>query len=190
MELHKLGIKIFAADAERVDLLALIPVFHRWIQTYALEDLLVDVADYSHVHAGPGILLVAHEGNYGFDETGSRRGLMYYAKRELPGTLDERLAAVCRKALTACRLLEQDAGLQGQVSFRGDEIQLFANDRLAAPNTDETFAGLQPALEALLARLYPQGYTLAREADRKERFAVTVKAAEATDVETLLQRLA
>ena len=55
MDLHKFGIKLFAADAEPVDMLKLIPIYHRWIQQHALaDDLLIDVADYSHVPAGPG----------------------------------------------------------------------------------------------------------------------------------------
>ena len=41
MELHKFGIKFFAADAEAVDILKLIPVYHRWIQQKVLADLLV-----------------------------------------------------------------------------------------------------------------------------------------------------
>ena len=85
MDLHKFGIKFFAADAERIDILKLIPIYHRWIQQSALEDLLIDVADYSHVPAGPGVMLIAHEGNYALDETGHERGVVYYSKHKLDG---------------------------------------------------------------------------------------------------------
>jgi len=64
VDLHKFGIKLFAADAKGFDILKLIPMYHRWIQQKALQDLLIDVADYSHVPAGPGVMLIAHEGNY------------------------------------------------------------------------------------------------------------------------------
>ena len=74
MDLQKIGMKFFAEDGSTIDLVEFIPIFHRWIQNKALSDLLIDVADYSHVHAGPGILLIAHEGNYAVDETGNRRG--------------------------------------------------------------------------------------------------------------------
>ena len=43
MDLNKFGIKFFAQDAQAFDILKLIPVYHRWIQRNALEDLLIDV---------------------------------------------------------------------------------------------------------------------------------------------------
>ena len=87
MDLYKFGIKFFAADADGFDLLRLIPVYDRWIQQNALENLLIDVADYSHVPAGPGVMLIAHEGNYALDETGHERGVVYYSKRRPTGEL-------------------------------------------------------------------------------------------------------
>ena len=194
MELHRFGFKIFAAastNGESLDPLALIPVFHRWVQHQALADLLIDVADYSHMHAGPGILLVAHEGNYGYDETGNRWGLVYYNKRPLSGELDGKLATVCRKLLSACHKLEQEPELAGRLRFRGDELQFFTNDRLLAPNSEQTLADLDPALRTLLGTLYPdQTCELVRESDPKERFSVTATVAEAVGVGTLLERLA
>jgi hypothetical protein len=99
VDLHKFGIKLFAVDAKRFDILKLIPMYHRWIQQKALEDLLIDVADYSHVPAGPGVMLIAHEGNYALDETGHQRGVVYYSKHTLSGELPERFAQVARKTL-------------------------------------------------------------------------------------------
>jgi hypothetical protein len=190
MELDRLGVKCFVENAASVELLEFIPIFHRWIQTRALDDLLIDVADYSHMHAGPGILLVAHEGNYGLDETGHRRGLVYYSKRELEGSLSERLATVCRKALKACERLECEPELQGRLKFWGDELQVFANDRLLAPNSDETWAVFEPELRELLSRLYPSAdYSLSREPDPKERLSVTVKASAPAEIGALLRRL-
>ncbi len=83
VDLHKFGIKLFAVDAKGFDILKLIPMYHRWIQQKMLEDLLIDVADYSHVPAGPGVMLIAHEGNYALDETGHERGVVYYSKHPL-----------------------------------------------------------------------------------------------------------
>jgi hypothetical protein len=189
MDLHKFGIKFFA-DAEKLDILELIPVYHRWIQQHALEDLLIDVADYSHVPAGPGVMLIAHEGNYALDETGHERGVVYYSKRPLAGDLSQRLAHVARKALTAARLLNEDAALEGSLKVRGNDLHFFANDRLAAPNTDAAFAELEPALRGFLDRLYAGAqYTLVRERDSKERLAVRVKADTNVTLDALLDRI-
>ncbi len=190
MDLHKFGIKFFATDAERLDILKLIPIYHRWIQQGALEDLLIDVADYSHVPAGPGVMLIAHEGNYALDETGHERGVVYYSKQKLTGELAERLAQVARKALKAAELLRGDAELEGALQLPGNDLQFFANDRLAAPNTDAAYAEIQPALKGFLDRLYAgAAYTCAREADPKERLSVRVQAEGEVALPTLLARL-
>lgn len=190
MGLHKLGIKFFTDDVA-IEPSELIATFHGWIQRRELDDLLIDVADYSHVHAGPGILLIAHEGNYAFDETANRAGLMYYRKRSASGDLVQHSVQVCRKSLTACRLLERASETRGRVRFRGEALQLVANDRLVAPNNDETYAAVEPVIHELARRLYPKsGYRLAREPDPRERFAVTVTAGRPASVETLLDRLA
>jgi hypothetical protein len=191
MDLHKFGIKFFTPDAAKFDILRLIPVYHRWIQQHALEDLLIDVADYSHVPAGPGVMLIAHEGNYALDETGHERGVLYYSKHRLAAEQPEqRFAQVASKALQAARLLAEDAALEGAVKARGNELQFFANDRLVAPNTDAAFAELEPALRAFLERLYAgANYTLVRESDAKERLSVRVRADSDATLETLLSRV-
>ncbi len=190
MNLHKIGIKFFAAEQEPLDLLKLIPVFHQWIQQGSLGDLLLDVADYTHVPEGPGVMLIAHEGNYGYDETAGDRGLLYYSKHPLDGDETARFATVCRKALEACRLLEDAPQTDGKLTFPGQRVQIFSNDRLAAPNTDEAYAQFEPVARALLDKLFPQGYELIRETDSRERLSVTATAKEPADSATLLERLA
>jgi hypothetical protein len=191
MDLHKFGIKFFAGtDAEKIDILKLIPIYHRWIQQNALEDLLIDVADYSHVPAGPGVMLIAHEGNYALDETGHERGVVYYSKHRLAGELPERFAQVASKALKAARLMSEDAELEGALKVPGNRLQFFANYRLVAPNTDATYAEIEPALKSFLDRLYAgTKYTLTRELDEKERLSVRVEADGEVALETLLARV-
>lgn len=189
MDLYKFGIKFFA-DAGKLDILELIPTFHRWIQQNSLEDLLIDVADYSHVPTGPGIMLIAHEGNYALDETDRERGVLYYSKHRLAGELPQRFAQVASKALKAARLLSEDAQLKGALQVPGNRLQFFANDRLVAPNTDAAYAELEPALKSFLDRLYAgTPYTLTRETDPKERLSVRVAADGEVTLETLLARL-
>jgi len=158
MDVHRFGIKLFAADPASV----------------RLEDfiLLIDVHDYSHMQEGPGILLVAHEGNFSIDMGGGRPGLLYY--RKIPTTLSpgEHLATILRSAIEAVRLLERDA----RVQFNLDEVLVLANDRLNAPNTDASFAELKPSLAAALQKVFEASFDLARTTtDPKERFAVTCR---------------
>jgi hypothetical protein len=190
MDLHRFGIKFFAADADGVEILRLIPMYHRWIQQGLLPDLLIDVADYSHVPAGPGVMLIAHEGNYALDETDGERGVLYCSKQTLPGELPERLAQVAGRALQAAQLMSADEQLEGTLRLPGNRLQFFANDRLVAPNTDAAYTELEPALHAFLGRLYDGARcSLVREPDRRERLSVRVHTEHAVPLQTLLARL-
>ena len=192
-DLHRIGIKFFNKSGHDVPLTDFIPVFHHWIQNNSLDDLLIDVADYSHVPAGPGTMLIAHEGNYAVDETGDRRGFLYYSKHEVAGNnLAERLAEVCRKNLAACKLLEEGEETKGRMSLDYGQIEIFSNDRLQGPNTDETWAAFEPALKEFLEMLFPgTAYDLERDTgDLRERFRVTISLkSDAEKATELLARL-
>jgi hypothetical protein len=152
--------------------------------------LLIDVADYQHVPGGPGVMLVAHEGNYSMDLAGGRRGLLYYRKQPAMGSLTERLVSLARTVLVAARQLEEEPSLAGRIEFPGHELQLVANDRLLAPNSEETLAALAPSMNALLAKLYDGARCgVVREPDPAERFSVTIRAAQPVAVRDLLARL-
>ena len=93
-----------------------------------------------------------------------------------------------RTALDAADKLEKE--LKGKIQFRGHELEIFANDRLLASNTEETLTNFRPYLEEFLGALYNgTDYTLAREPDPKERFSVKVQASQSFEVNTLLGRL-
>ena len=67
---------------------------------------------------------------------------------------------------------------------------MIINDRLLVPNTAETFELLEPDLKAFFEMLYNgAGYTLAHQADPRERFTFNVKAESNFNVESLLKNL-
>jgi hypothetical protein len=170
MDLYKIGIKLFVTNSQAVRLRDFIPVFHGWIQQQKIEGhQLIDVHDYSHVHNGPGILLVAHEGNFSMDQEGGRLGLFYYRKQPLQGGFEANLKSVLETALQACKLLESEPKLDG-LKFDRKEILVLANDRLLAPNDAATRAKLEPIITRTLgkAALAPQA------ADPRERLAFVV----------------
>jgi hypothetical protein len=125
------------------------------------------------MHQGPGILLVAHEGNFSMDMSDGRPGLMYYRKAHTTLTPVEHVTTIGRTALQACQLLEKEIRLR----FNTDEFVIIANDRLNAPNDEQTFAELQPVLSSALQQLFEGSkFHLARASlDRKERLTVTCK---------------
>ena len=190
MELQRLGVKFFVKDSSSLAIRDFIPIFHSWIQNQVVEGhLLVDIHDYSHVSMGPGILLVAHEGNFTMDLGENRLGLFYYRKQPLDGSLEDRLKAVFRTTLQGCQLLENESQIGG-VQFQTDELLLVANDRFHAPNTKETFQRLEPVLLAFFGQLLDSDeFTLTHRDDPKERFAVAVSTSHSAGIKTLLERL-
>ena len=103
MNLQRIQVKYFVKNPDVVDLPAIVPIFHTWIQKASLEGLLIDVADYKHVHEGPGIVLIGHEGDYAMDMGSGRPGLLYIRKRKekINGDLREQLRSSIRLALIA-----------------------------------------------------------------------------------------
>ena len=186
MNLQHINIKFFIEDPETVNLAEYSAVFNSWIQKQALEELLIDVADYLHVHHGPGIMLIGYEADYSLDNRSGRLGLLYNRKAQLDGTTQEKLAQAVRAALTAAQILENENGLK----FNFSEAQVVVNDRLLVPNSAETFAALEPELKSFFNRLYNGAeYSLTHNADPRERFTVNVEAESSFDVETLLKNL-
>jgi hypothetical protein len=187
MNVQHINIKIYLENPATVTLQDYAAVFNAWIQSQRLEELLIDVADYLHVHHGPGIMLIGHEADYSLDNRAGRLGLLYNRKEQLDGTTQEKLAQAVRAALTAAQILEKENGLK----FNGSEVQIIINDRLLVPNTAETFAVLEPDLRAFFDRLYRGAeYSLTHHDNSRERFTVNIKTSVNFDVETLIKNLA
>lgn len=165
--MQHIHIKLFVEHPSAITLTDAIAVFHRWIQTSAVPELLIDVADYSHVPHGPGVMLIGHEANYSLDLAKGRLGLLYQRKAKVDGTDVERLRVAWKTARAAAALLEQEPEFRGKLRFRQDELAITLNDRLLYPNTAATWAAVEPALRAAL-----DGYTLVRNEDPRERFEV------------------
>src|SRR5258708_8791547 len=154
MELQHVNVKLLVRNPEEVDLEPLIPVFHGWIQNQVGEGLLLDVADYRHVDAGPGVVLIGHEGNYSVDNTDNRLGVRYNRKAALDGNNQDRLKQAARAALTACQRLEAESRMGGKLRFNGQEIEIFINDRLLAPNCDSTADAFDADLKTVSEKMF------------------------------------
>ncbi len=155
-ELVKLDLKVLASSESAAEPEEFIPVFHRWITERVLPELLIDVADYSHVHEGPGVLLVGHDAIYAYDQSLGEPGLLYSRRRETSPettgirTLDQRLESLLLCAFRACDQIEAEPRLNGRVTFDRHRIELRVNDRLVARD-DDTVAALESAFSQALS---------------------------------------
>ena len=190
MELQHVNVKLLLKDAGKVDLEAVVPVFHRWIQGQAHGELLLDVADYRHVREGPGVVLIGHWGNYSVDNSGGRLGVRYNRKAPLEGTNQDRLLHATQAVLAACQRLETEPSLDGKIQFDGRELEIFVNDRLLAPNTPETRSATDAEFRTLFSTLFGgTEYVVSYSRDPRRVFSVHVKTSQAFDTTALLNNL-
>jgi hypothetical protein len=167
-----LEVKWFLSAQSSADLAPedFVPIFHEWIRADRLPDeTLIDVADYSHLKEGPGVVLVAHRSAYGIDSVGGGLGLTYRDGSKAP-----RLEDTFVRALRACQALENEG-----FHFRTDEVRIRFLDRLRAPN-----AG---AAAPFLERLFSGAGTL--EIRENEPGSLVVETAPGLSLTTLLGRL-
>jgi len=187
MQAQKLQVKFFARD--EINETSLVPVFHDWIRERVVPDeLLIDVADYSHVPDGPGVMIIGHQADYAVDRDGGRQGFTYSRKRLGEGEFEARVEDTFRRALRSCVRLEGQAGLGAR--FGTGEVVFRIQDRLLAPNNEASVAAIRPALDATLAKLYP-GATAKVDSvgDAREPLTLRVTVSSDASAAQLLSRL-
>lgn len=163
--------------------------FHRVIQERLIDEITVDVADYSHVPDGPGVMLVCHEAHYSMDRARGRLGLRCATKRGATGGTPDRIRRVLHKLLKLAALVEAHPIFGGRVRFDTRSALVSIEDRLVAPNTQATFDAFAPVLAEVATRVWGAPPVLARTGSPKEPFQVELSAPVGPPVERLLANL-
>lgn len=168
----KIIIKLPAIQAD-IETVACIDVFHQWIQDNALPWLLLDVADYSHVVKGPGVMLVGHQADIAYDLAGGEAGLLYRAKHDPQPDLTAAVTVGLDRAQRAARLLE--AAFPGSLRFAVDGARVILNDRLAYPNDAAGHAAVAPVLGGAMQGALGRSVKIHRVAnDARDRLTLAV----------------
>ena len=167
----------------------IVPIFQRWIQEHAVEGLLIDVVDYKHVEDGPGIVLIADEGDYSYDLGDGQVGLRYTRKRFLADNLLDALRLVFRLTLIATQRLKDEEAL-GDVRFDYASAQIIFLDRQHYRNQPEAFEAVQADLVAFLSELYGSNVTVSRAYDDpRDVFSVNFSVLDSdVDIDQLIAR--
>jgi hypothetical protein len=172
MEPTKFQLKVYTKTGD-IELEKLVPVFHDWIRAKKIPDeLLIDVADYAHVPQGPGVVLIGHQSDYYLDVADNRPGLLYSRKRGFEGDFQAGIEDTFRRALEACQMLEQEADLDFE--FATSEVFFRVQDRLRAPNADETYEAYEPALRQATSAFFGEAAAFERVGGPREPFAVRI----------------
>ncbi len=190
LELQHINVKVLLKDTQGLDLDPVVAVFHSWIQDQVCDELLLDVADYRHVHGGPGVILIGHQADYSIDNTDDRLGVRYNRKDVVEGSNSERLRQSVLAALSACSRLQEDTRLDGKFHFNGQDIEITINDRLLAPNSEATRQTLNADFQAFSSMLFAGGeYSLSANPDPRRLLSVSLRASRPFTVKELLENL-
>jgi hypothetical protein len=174
-DLQKIDVKLPLDGHPGFDFDVLLGIFGRWRVEQGEE--IIDLADYLHVPEGPGCLLVSQRWHFGVDFSGGAPGLFFSNRKGLEGDMAARFSQVIRSLLEKGQRLLGERELLGRLRPRCSELEITVNDRVRAPNTDESDARLRPALAAVLDRVYGKGACeITRDSDPRLRLGWRVKA--------------
>lgn len=190
MDLQQINVKVFATEDSDINYTNFIKVFNRWIEEADSDDYL-NYADYSHVDAGPGVLLILKQANYSIDNAYHQAGFLYNRKHEVDGDNGDKIRQALSEALLKCELLEGCEELENTIQFNGSDILFMINNRHIAPNTDETAEAIQADLEPVLKQMYDgDDFTIERTSeDARERFALRISANSSKSISELISNL-
>ena len=181
---ERVQVKLYASGHEALKVQDLIPVFHEWIREdrlSALSEFVIDVADYSHVPNGPGVVLIGHASDYYYDQSQGRPGLMYSRKRDHEGDLGARLKDALHRTAFACQRLQKDTPL----SFSATELLIKVPDRLHVKNNDKGYSAFIDHVGETLKSTVGD-FEATREGDPRAPLTVRISAPTAT-VESILK---
>ena len=183
MELQKFGIKLFFKPNGSYPSKDFIPVFHNWIQKNSVPDhLLIDVIDYSHIQDGPGIMLIAHEGQVSLDKENNSPGLLYLRTSKIEGDFQKRFEFVFATLLNTAKLLNNNE-IGTNVDFETKAFRFIANDRLLAENNEDNQLILSEMFNEILEKNYPDAkWVIEDYSAMDERLAFTIKFQDDTDI--------
>jgi len=191
MDVIKMSAKLYAARAS-VEPGEILAAFHRWIvaQSFAGHTW-IDVADYSHVQGGPGVMLIGIEANVSVDQSDGTWGVVYTRKQPWPGSgdLTGRLRATMHGAAQCATILAGDPVFAGRVEFATDRWLIRFNDRLIAPNSERTLSQARAALASAGEAVWGTGVKIEHHPSRLALFEAIIRGEKAIALDAMLGRL-
>ncbi len=146
--LQRIDVKLLLEAGQDPDLDPFLVIFDRWRQKGDHPSDWVDLADYAHMPGGPGILIAGKRDTFSINLNPPGPGLLTSIRRGLSGTLEDRFREAFRRAgqLNAAVLAEPE--FPGRFRVLEGAWEVFLNDRLQFPNSDESDRAVRPALAA------------------------------------------
>ena len=179
---YKYNISFPVKTLGEVSVTEVINLFHKWIKDQEPSQLLLDVADYSHVPDGPGIMLVGFHEIIAFKMNAEKPSFVVTQKSVLEGEA----SAVLLKTLTnGCFYANEFAKAFGdKLELDAENFEVGLNDRLL--DSAESLKNLEGSINELNKSI-DLGWesSLDSEANPKNLPYLKVKAAKVRSLEEL-----
>jgi len=190
-DLQRIDLKVFldAPPNYSLDLDPVLTIFDRWRQETDHPEDWVDLADYAHMHLGPGVMMAGKRAHFAVDTNEPGVGLLYRGRKDFDGAVEERLLEAFRRALRLMTRLVSEPEFPSGLPVRSEDWLVAINDRLGFPNDDATEEQLKPGLLATLDHIFGEGgYQLERDADPQHLYSSRLRADQRRDLNELLEK--
>jgi hypothetical protein len=186
-DLQRIDVKMLAEAPADLSLDPFLAIFSRWRHEQDESDW-IDLADYAHMPKGAGIMLIGKQGAFSVNLDDPGIGLLYSGRKDFAGTVDQRVLEAARRCLNFTKRLTAEPEYPEPLKLLPGAWEVFINDRLNFPNTQETGQRLRGGIESALNVLFGAGaYSMKAEDDPQRRYAFSVRAQQA-DIEQLLEK--
>ena len=155
--LQRIHLKLLAEAPADFSLDPFLAIFARQRQDAGSPEDWVDLADYAHMPKGAGMLLAGQRANFSIDLGDPGPGFLYAGKSGHEGSIEQRVLETFRRCLALVEPLLAEPEYPPALQPAWGSWELVINDRLEAPNTDETDTALRPGIESALDRLFGRG---------------------------------
>jgi hypothetical protein len=187
LDLQRIDVKMLAEAPADLSLDPFLAIFSRWRKQQDQSDW-IDLADYAHMPKGAGIMLIGKQGSFSVNLDDPGIGLLYSGRKDFDGPPEGRVLEAFRRCLRLTKPLLAEPDYPQQLKLLPGSWELFINDRLNFPNSDETDQLLHGAIESALNTLFGRDrYSTRRENDPQRRYAFSVRA-QGGDIDTLADK--
>ena len=171
-DLQRIDVKLLLDVPSSPDLDQFLVIFDRWRKDEGHPADWVDLADYAHLASGPGILIAGKRDTFAVNLNPPGPGLLTSVRGGLEGSLEDRFREALRRAREFNTAVMAEPEFPAEFAVREGAWEIYLNDRLGYPNTDQMDRMVRPAVASALG-IAPE--SLMREPDSRNRLGYSAR---------------
>ncbi|MCY4536001.1 MAG: hypothetical protein OXB91_11610 [Bryobacterales bacterium] len=171
-DLQRIDVKLLLDVPSKPDLDQFLVIFDRWRKDEDHPADWVDLADYAHLTSGPGILIAGKRDTFSVNLNPPGPGLLTSVRSGLAGSLEDRFREALRRATEFNAAVMAEPEFPVEFAVREGAWEIYLNDRLGYPNTDQMDRIVRPAVASALG-IAPE--SLMREPDSRNRLGYSAR---------------